>query len=129
MSSYSRFANLNRFIIVGSVAASVHFLTVVWLVQYAAWLPLWGNFLGFLLGFQISYWGHRLWTFAAVNRSGQNTYVKLLLLQIINLGVSQISYQFLLHFFQYQIALLILLLLFPFLTFFISKHWIFNAHV
>jgi len=56
---------LMRFGAVGGLAFAVHWLTVVVIVSHLSIQPLVANIFGFLAAFQVSYVGHRYWTFGA----------------------------------------------------------------
>lgn len=119
---------ISRFLTVGSLAAAVHFSVVVLLVQYVGYEPLIANVGGFVLAFQISYWGHRLWTFSETEISHREAYPKLVMVQITNFGLNEIFYYFLLSLhLPYQVALLIVLAVLPIFTFVTSKFWVFQS--
>ena len=54
---------LMRFGIIGSLAAFINFGIVILLVELWGWHPLSANAIAFLIAFQVSYSGHRYWTF------------------------------------------------------------------
>ena len=58
------FWQLCRFGIVGVSAAVVNYLIVVVIVEYGHWQPLLANIVAYLLAFNVSYTGHRLFTFS-----------------------------------------------------------------
>ena len=62
-SRYPVFLQLVRFGIVGLSAASVNLFIVFLLVHYRHLHPLSANIIAFLISFQISYNGHKYWTF------------------------------------------------------------------
>lgn len=116
-----------RFLIVGVSAAAVHFSVVVYLVQFHQYLPLIANVAGFVVSFQVSYWGHRVWTFSGTEVLHREAYPKLVLLQIFNFGLNEILYFILLSLhLPYQLALLIVLSVLPAFTFMTSKYYIFR---
>ncbi len=56
-----------KFCIIGGIAAITHFLMLMLLFhQYKIQLAL-ANFIAFLIAFWVSYFGHRIFTFDAVN--------------------------------------------------------------
>lgn len=119
---------LFRYGIVGLAAALSHFALVVFLVQVVGYAPLMANMLVYPCSFQLSYWGHRLWTFDGTTASHAAAFPKLVVVQIINFMVSQsLFYVFLniLHI-PYQIGLLILLCTLPIFTFISSRLWVFK---
>lgn len=121
------FLQIFRFGLVGFTAAIIHFSTVVMLVQTDALAPLTANIVGFFVSFQMSYWGHRLWTFNDTVALHRVTFPKLLLVQIINFAMNEILfYLFLSLNFSYPIALIIVLAILPIFTFLSSKWWVFK---
>jgi putative flippase GtrA len=120
-------AQLFRFGIVGLTAAAIHFTIVVTLVQMFFLAPLLANFFGFFVSFQVSYWGHRLWTFAATDILHRAAFPKLLVIQLINFAANESLFYILLSWhLPYQIALIIVLTVLPVFTFISSKMWVFR---
>lgn len=120
-------AQIFRFGVVGLTAATVHFGTVVFLVQYFEYAPLVANVIAFLFSFQVSYWGHRGWTFQDADVMHRQAIPKLLLVQVINLIANEtLFYIFLSFHLPYQVALLLVLSILPIFTFISSKFWIFK---
>ena len=122
------FFQIFRFGIVGLIAASIHFLTVVLLVQNFFLAPLTANIFGFMISFQVSYWGHRLWTFQETVALHRVTFAKLFLVQALNFSANEILfYIFLALQLPYPLALIIVLAILPIFTFVTSKLWVFRA--
>ncbi len=126
----SLFWQVCRFGIVGLTAAAIHFSIVVCLVR-ADWLaPLVANIVGFMVSFQVSYWGHRLWTFNDNMTLHRVAFLKLLLVQIVNFTANEsLFYFFLLFNFPYEVALLMVLTILPIFTFVSSKLWVFKPDI
>jgi hypothetical protein len=80
---------LARFGVVGLTAASVHFSIVVILVQNELFVPLVANIVAFLISFQVSYWGHRRFTFPGSVTQHREAYSKLVFLQLANLAANE----------------------------------------
>lgn len=119
---------LSRFGIVGVIAATIHFSIVVFLVQQVQLQPLTANVFGFFISFQVSYWGHRTFTFSNTNVHHRSALPKLLLLQMFNFAANQsLYYMFLSMHLPYQFALLLVLAILPLFTFVVSKLWIFRS--
>ena len=117
-----------RFGVVGVAAAVVHFSTVVWLVQEFAYVPLLANVAGFLLAFQVSYFGHRLWTFSETSVLHREAYPKLIAIQGMNFSLNEMLYYlFLSLHLPYQFALLIVLGVMPIFTYLSSRWWVFQV--
>ena len=120
---------LCRFGLVGLSAAAIHFSVVVWLVSMQKVPPLLANIAGFLLAFQLSYWGHRQWTFR-VNVAHKPAAMKLLLVQLFNFSLNESLFAlFLALQIPYQWALLLVLGILPAFTFILSKQWVFRYQV
>lgn len=117
-----------RFALVGTLGAIVHVSTVMLLVSHLQIHPLSANVLGFLLGFHVSYFGHRYWTFSETNVSHQVAFPRLLVLQIFNFIANETMFYILLSLhLPYVLALLIVLCILPAMTFTVSRLWIFTT--
>ena len=127
LNNFPLFSQLARFGVVGLTAASVHFSIVVILVQNELFVPLAANVVAFLISFQVSYWGHRRFTFPGSVTQHREAYSKLVLLQLANLAANEgLFYFFLMMNLPYQLALLIVLGTLPIVTFTVSKFWVFR---
>lgn len=121
------FLQFCRFGIVGLTAAVIHYSIVVELVQKMSLPPLIANVFAFLIAFQMSYWGHRLWTFNDSVSLHRDAFPKLLLVQSVNFTINEsLFYLFMVWGLPYNIALLIILSILPILTFASSKLWVFR---
>lgn len=117
-----------RFGLVGLVAAMVHFTTVILLVHHFQYAPLIANIGGFMVSFQVSYWGHRMWTFSDTVISHSEAYPRLVLIQTINFCVNEYLYYYLLSLqISYQSALILVIAIMPLFTFLTSKVWVFQS--
>lgn len=117
-----------RFGIIGVTAAIVHFNTVVMLVQEFHYAPLIANIAGFLISFQVSYWGHRNWTFHDTVITHSDAYPRLAMVQITNFAINEyLYYIFLSMHLPYQLALVIVIAVMPIFTFVTSKWWVFQS--
>lgn len=116
-----------RFGIVGLTAATIHFTTVVLLVQTQHYPPLWANVFGFLIAVQMSYWGHRRWTFSDTATLHRVAFPKLIAVQLVNFAANETLFYIFLQFkLPYTVALLIVLTTLPIFTFVSSKLWVFR---
>lgn len=117
---------LIRFGMVGIIASLTHFSIVVLLVQYHILSPLTANIAAFLTAFQVSYWGHREWTFRSVCRH-RVAFPRLFGIQIVLLIVSEGLFYLLLKIpIPYQMALFFVIITMPALSFFSSQRWVFK---
>ncbi|VVC75705.1 hypothetical protein AQUSIP_09950 [Aquicella siphonis] len=118
---------LFRFGIVGLSAAAIHFGTVVLMVQGYTVPPLVANIFGFAVSFQMSYWGHRLWTFQESSALHRIAFPRLLFVQIVNFAANEaLFFLFLAMKLPYMVALVIVLTVLPVFTFISSKLWVFR---
>lgn len=116
-----------RFGIVGVTAATIHFSVVVFLVQTRNLAPLIANIFGFMIAFQMSYWGNRFWTFHNTTESHGGALIKLLILQIMNFLVNEtLFYIFLQLHIPYTLALFIILAFLAVCTFITNRKWVFK---
>ncbi len=121
-------SQLFRFGVVGVSAAIIHIGTVIILVQRWSFLPLVANIFGFLIAFQCSYWGHRLWTFNDTVSSHRTALPKLLVVQVLNLLANEtLFYIFLSLNLPYPVALVAVQAILPVFTFTSSKIWVFRS--
>lgn len=120
----SAIAQLARFGVVGIAAMCVHWLVVRLLVP-AGIAPLIANVIGFGVAFNVSYFGHRNWTFAS-NRAHRTTLWRFLTVALISFALNEVMYSMLLQFMDYDLALAIVLVAVSALTFILSKLWAFR---
>jgi putative flippase GtrA len=124
----SLFFQIARFGIVGVTSAAVNFSVVILLVETQHLMPLHANVFAFLIAFQVSYWGHRYWTFAETNALHRVAFPRLLLVG----GLGFIANQSLFFLFltvgkmPYPLALLADLAILPTVTFLLNKFWVFR---
>lgn len=116
-----------RFGVVGSLAALVNFAIVLALVEDYAWHPLWANVVAFLTAYQVSFFGHRYWTFKEQSIP-RLAFGRFFLVAVISFLLNEGLFAVFLHGAKlyYPIALLLTLILIPPLTFLLSKWWAFN---
>lgn len=125
--SFPLVAQIFRFITVGATAAAIHLSIVMVLVEYWSLLPLSANIFAFFISFQVSYWGHRFWTFKESGAYHHIALPKLLLIQIINFAANEsLFYLFLQIHLSYPVALILVLAILPAFTFTTSKLWVFR---
>lgn len=127
LTSYPLLYQLFRFGVVGTTAALIHFTVVVILVHGLFIAPLAANVFGYAVAFQMSYWGHRLWTFNGTVSTHREALPKLVIVQSLNFAANQTLFYFLLTLhLPYQLALLITLAVLPMFTFVLNKLWVFR---
>lgn len=115
-----------RFGIVGIAAAITHVLTVIFLVEHQWMQPLIANIFGYLLAFQVSYFGHRHFTFQH-SAPISETIGRFVIVATIGFSFNESLFYLFLHYFNqyYPIALLLTLTITPLMTFILGKLWVF----
>ncbi|MEI7956027.1 MAG: GtrA family protein [Verrucomicrobiota bacterium] len=119
-------SQLVRFGCVGGVAAAVHLAVVALLVMLLAMSPLLANVAGFGVAFQVTYFGHRQWTFRVAKRNGD--YRRMLLVSLAAFALNELMYAVLLQTtsLDYRLALGLVLVAVAGLTFIGSRVWVFT---
>ncbi|MBI2706901.1 MAG: GtrA family protein [Proteobacteria bacterium] len=119
---------LIRFGLIGLTALSVHLLSVMLFVKTCEIPPLGANVLGFLLAFQVSYWGHYKWTFTADHLPHKQASLRFFIIALSSFGINELMYAGLLQttHLPYDLALLMVLIFISVSTFILSKFWAFR---
>ncbi|HQQ63624.1 MAG TPA: GtrA family protein [Pseudomonadales bacterium] len=119
---------LLRFLVVGASAAAVHFVVVLLLVQWYALQPLLANIAAFITAFQVSYFGHRFWTFAHTDTQHSQSLPRFLLVAVLGFASNECLYYLLLQYttLPYWLSLGMVLVLVAVMTFVLSKLWAFS---
>ncbi|MDB6060653.1 MAG: GtrA family protein [Verrucomicrobiaceae bacterium] len=117
---------LARFGAVGIAAMAVHWIIVALLVPFGI-APLIANIIGFAIAFNVSYFGHRNWTFNSA-AAHSNTFTRFLTVAIASFLLNEAMYSLLLRFtaLDYRVALFIVLGAVAALTFVLSRYWAFR---
>lgn len=117
-----------RFVVVGTLAASMHFAVAVGLVSLAGRSPQLANVGGYCAAMLTSYLGQSLWTFSQRGVSMTQFY-RFAVTSFSGFALNALTYAALLHWtsLDYRIALLLVLLLVAVLTFLGLDHWVFAA--
>lgn len=117
-------AQLTRFGIVGGAAMAVHWLVVTLLVP-AGLAPLGANAIGFGVAFNVSYLGHRNWTFAGAH-AHRTAFWRFLAVALTSFALNEVLYALLLRWLEYRLALALVLVAVAALTFALSRLWAFR---
>jgi putative flippase GtrA len=119
---------LMRFSVVGGSSSVVHFTCVLLLVHFVQYHPLHANIIAFLVGFLVSFFGHRYWTFKGTTRSFLQSLPRFLLIASISFALNETFYWYLLTYVHmyYLEALVIVLAAVSVVTFTLSKLWAFH---
>jgi putative flippase GtrA len=116
-----------RFVMVGGLAASVHFMVVLMLVEYFQTAPLAANGLAFCIAFCVSFTGQKRFTFTGSNKSAQQSFFPYLLISITSFVCNELLLGIGIYVFKfpYQITLFCVLIIVALGTYFSSKYWAF----
>jgi putative flippase GtrA len=116
---------LFRFGVVGMAAMAVHLAVVSATVPFGL-NPLIANVLAFFVAFQISYHGHRRWTFHSKNERSAS-YLRLLLVSLASFTLNETLYSAVLQTgLDYRLGLLGVLIVVSGITFVLSRFWVFR---
>jgi putative flippase GtrA len=120
-------SQLMRFGVIGASAAAVHFSIVVMMVEGGLLQPLLANVIAFMVAFQVSYFGHRLWTFQAQTQH-RTAFPRLLLVSGTTFMANEGLFYLFMTLFKmpYASALFLVLAILPLFTFTASKLWVFR---
>ncbi|BEV73696.1 MULTISPECIES: GtrA family protein [unclassified Paludibacterium] len=115
--------------VVGISALIVHFVVVTVFLTPLGLAPLLANIVGFLVAFQVSYWGHRQLTFGQVSVPHHQALPRFFGIACLSFAVNESLYALLLRYtpLDYRVALLIVLFTVAALTFVLSKLWAFRS--
>jgi len=117
------------FVAVGCIAAGVHWLVVVALVEAAGWHPLVANVAGWSLALIVSFGGHHRLTFRGHGAPVARSAMRFVLVSAAGFGVNETVYALSLGWSRlgYQSLLAIVLALVAVMTWLLSRHWVFRG--
>lgn len=115
------------FLLVGALAALVHYLVAVVLEGVCDVKPAWSNLLGFCVAFPVSYVGHRTFSFPNQGRPHQQAFPRFLLVAILGFMANQSLLLTGLHFttLPFWLVLALVMVLVAVSTYLLSKYWAF----
>ena len=120
------FSQLFRFASVGTLAAIVNFSIVVWLVHFFNWHPLVANIAAFLVAFQVSFFGHRFWTFNHKQHT-IGSLPKFFTVAVFSFLLNEGLYSVFLAFhIDYRLSLFFVIFIAAIFTLLLSKFWAFR---
>jgi putative flippase GtrA len=119
-----------KFAIIGGLAACVHFLTEILLVELLKLHPLSANIFAFFIAFSVSFTGQHFFTFADAKRSIEESLPRFFVIAFGGFVLNQLLFGLALYLFPipYYVSLLIVVLAVSLGTFFFSKLWAFKSH-
>lgn len=116
------------FVAVGCVAAAVHWLTVVVLVESVVWHPLVANVGGWLLAVGVSFAGHHRLSFRGHGAPVGRSMRRFFLVSATGFAVNETAYALALNWsgLGYELLLAGVLVVVAFMTWLLSRHWVFR---
>ncbi len=119
--------SVSWFLLVGALAALVHYLVAVVLEGVYDIQPAWSNLLGFCFAFPVSYVGHRTFSFPDQTKSHRHAFPRFLLVAILGFFANQSLLLLGLHFtlLPFWLVLAVVMLLVAVSTYLLSKYWAF----
>jgi putative flippase GtrA len=117
------------FLIVGTLAAAIHQIVVVGLVELTTMVPAYANPIGFLLAWLVSYTGHRRYTFKS-DAPHLHAMPRFFAISVFSLMCNQGGYVLLLNYtpLHYWIALFITLVVVAAMTYVLSAKLAFGSY-
>lgn len=118
---------LARFIAVGCLAATVHWMVVVTLVDQWKWHPLVANVIGWLVAFVVSFTGHHRLTFKGHGAAPGPAALRFFMVSALGFVVNECAYALLLQWsgHRYAIVLAAVLIGVAGVTYLLGRHWVF----
>jgi putative flippase GtrA len=118
---------LLRFGMIGGCALLIHWLVALALVPLGI-PPLLANVFGFTVAFQVSYLGHRRWTFCAAALCHKQTLLRFAIVSLSSFMINELLYFLLLSYttLDYQTALVMVLAIVSTITYLLSRQWAFS---
>lgn len=119
---------MGRYGIVGSMASLTQFIVVVILVSQHLIIPIYANVIGYMCGFVVSFFGHKIWTFANSEKAMREAFPMFMLATGINFSINQGVFYILLQDarLEYHISLLIAMFCAAVVTFTLTKLVVFR---
>lgn len=117
-----------KFGVIGTLAAAVHMGMVALLVTFSMH-PLLANIFGFMVAFNVSYLGHRFWTFGNKScLSHAASVVRFWGIAVTSFAINEGLFFLFLSFtpLPYLLALFLVLLMVTPITFLLSRSWAFH---
>ena len=125
--AHGRWCRMLWFVLVGSVAALVHWISTVVLVEHGAVGPWWANMFGWLVALSVSFTGHYRLTFQGHDSPVRLAAMRFFLVSATGFGLNAVIYASLLHWdpVHYQLWLAATLVVVAGLTYLLSHRWAF----
>jgi putative flippase GtrA len=121
-------SRLGWFIVVGTTAAGVHFVTVIALVRWGGWPPAGANVIGWLVAFACSFLGHYNTTFRDAQAPWMQAARRFFAVSALGFAVNEAAYVLLLRLsgLRYDVALAVVLVGIAVMTYLLGRRWAFQ---
>lgn len=115
-----------RFALVGGGATVTHVAVALLLAEAGGWTPLWANFVAFCCAFSVSYRGNHGWTFEK-RGAHRHHFPRFAVVALLGLALNQSIVAFVVEGlgWSYRLALALVVLMVPAVTFVLSRWWVF----
>jgi len=125
------FFQLCRFGTIGVLATITHSIVLIFLVEKMSWQPFFGNIMAFLVAVQVSFWGHKLFSFRNKDKSTIKMFSSFVVVALVGLSLNEIVFWIIVNLMSYSYfwALGIVVSVIPLMQFFIIKKFIFRNAV
>ena len=116
------------FVLVGCLAAAVHWVVVVGLVSGLGWRPLRANVVGWLVALSVSFAGHHSLSFRGHGVPAHRSAGRFVAVSALGFSINEIAYALLLRWsgHRYDTALALVLVGVAVLTWSLSRRWVFR---
>ena len=117
-----------RFAVVGGAATATHLAVGLLLAEGLGMAPFWANFLAFSAAVFVSYFGNLVWTFEMAE-AGVGRLPRFVVVALCGLAANQAIVFATVNMagWSYRVALAIVLLVVPVLTYLVNRQWVFRA--
>lgn len=124
----SKLRQAARFAVVGGAATATHLCVGLLLAETVGLEPFWANLWAFAAAVLVSYFGNLVWTFGMASE-GLGRLPRFVALALCGLAANQaiVFIAVSLAGWNYRVALAIVLLVVPVLTYLGSRQWVFRA--
>ena len=124
-------SSISWFAVIGAAAAAVHYVVAVGIEFAQLTSPAKANILGFLLAFPVSYWGHRILSFAAHTATHQQAFPKFFTVALTGFLINQFMVINALHFtaMPFWLVLAVVMIVVAISTYLLSYYWAFKGKV
>ena len=123
------FLQIMKFGSVGLLATVIHYITAISLFSFEV-SPMWANLFAFLVAFQVSFFGHYRWTFAAKDIRSSTAFQRFACVSLLGFLINETLLFLLLEWTPItpRWALFIVLLTVAGFTFLLSRTWAFSTN-